>query len=71
MTQDEINLLFAITITIHEDDWFGQRKNARDREETQEWVAQKLAEREIYTIPIASSWGMLTTKEKYIKHHKL
>ncbi len=65
MEQKEINLLYNLTITIHEHEWFGKRKKPRDREEVQEWVAKQLADSEIYTTPCGSSWGVLTTKEHY------
>ncbi len=65
MTQDEINTLFSITISIHQDKFFGKGERI-DRNIVQEWVARQLATNlEIYTIPIGSSWGVLTTKEKY------
>lgn len=68
MTQEEINLLYQLTITIHEHEWFGKRKKPRDREEVQEWVAKKLAFLDIYTIPCGMSWGILTTKEDFDKY---
>jgi hypothetical protein len=66
MTQDEINMLYSITIIIHENEWFGKRKKPRNREEVQEWVAKQLAEcQNIYTTPCGMSWGVLTTKEHF------
>ncbi|MFW6247111.1 MAG: hypothetical protein ACOC22_02985 [bacterium] len=66
MTQKELDTLFEITITIHEDQWFGKRKNPRSREEVQEWVTKQLAESQgIYTIPCGMSWGALTTKQRF------
>lgn len=66
MTQEEINVLYNITIVIHEHEWFGKRKKPREREEVQEWVAKQLANSmDIYTIPIGMSWGSLTTKERF------
>ena len=66
MTQEEINIIFNITILIHEDEWFGKRKNPRDREEVQEWVAKQLANNmNVYTIPRGMSWGGITTEEKF------
>jgi hypothetical protein len=69
MTQEEVNTLYSLTIFIHEHKWFGERKNARDREEVQEWVAKKLAScMDIYTTPCGMSWGVLTTKEEFEKY---
>lgn len=66
MTQGEIDILYSLTIMIHEHEWFGKRKNARDRNEVQEWVAKKLANcMDIYTIPCGMGWGILTTKERF------
>lgn len=68
MTQKQINTLYHITILIHEDEWFGKRveKTKRDRQEVQEWVAKTLAESMgIYTVPSGSSWGVLTTEDRF------
>lgn len=66
MTQDEIDLIFNLTITIHEDKWFGENGKRRDRNEIQEWVAIRLANMlNIYTIPCGMGWGILTTKEHF------
>lgn len=66
MTQEQINTLYNLTILIHEHEWFGKRKKARNREEVQEWVSKQLASSmEIYTIPCGMSWGVLTTKEHF------
>ena len=66
MTQEEINILYELTITIHEHSWFGKRKKPRDRDEVQEWVSKQLGKSiGIYTIPIGSSWGVLTSKEDF------
>lgn len=73
MTQKEIDFLFNVTIVIHEEKWFGEGKRRRDREEVQEWVAQKLANAlGTYTIPVGSSWGRLVPKfefDEYWKEH--
>lgn len=61
--QDFINVLFEITITIHEDSWFKDKKRTRD--EVQNWVAEKLAENGIYTVPVGASWGMLVSETFY------
>jgi hypothetical protein len=75
MTQEEVNILYELTIIIHEDKWFGKRKSPRDREEVQKWVTMQLANNlNIYTTPCGSSWGVLTTKEnfdKYWSEHRL
>ena len=63
MTQNEIDLIFNITIVMFENPWFKEKK--RTRAEVQQWVADKLAESGIYTIPIGSGWGSLCTEEKY------
>lgn len=42
MTQEEINILYELTITIHEHSWFGKRKKPRDGDEVQEWVSKQL-----------------------------
>lgn len=65
MTSDEIDLLYSLTITIHENKWFGKRNKPRDREEVQEWVSKQLALSGIFTIPCGSSWGTITTKERF------
>ena len=71
MTQKEVDLLFNLTIVVHENEWFGKRKKPRDREEVQEWVARQLADaQEIYTIPCGMSWGVITTKERFDEHWK-
>lgn len=61
--QDFINFLFNLTIVLYEHPWFKEKN--RTREEVQNWVAEKLAEIEIYTVPIGMSWGILVTKEFY------
>lgn len=66
MTQEEIDILYNLTIVIHEHKWFGIRKKPRDREEVQEWVAKQLAtSMKIYTTPCGSSWGVLCSKEHF------
>lgn len=66
MTQEQINFLYKLTISIHEHEWFGKRDKPRDREEVQEWVSKQLAlGMGIYTTPCGMSWGVLTTKEKF------
>ena len=56
MTQQELNVLFSITIVIHTDPWF---KN-KSRDEVQNWVAQQLRDNlDIYSYPIGSSWGSI------------
>lgn len=73
MTQKEIDVLYNITIAIHEDKWFGKRKQLiRDREEVQKWVAKQLADAlEIYTIPSGMSWGVLVSKESFNEYWKI
>jgi hypothetical protein len=74
--QKFIDWLYNVTILIHEDPWFKEggkkkvfkEKPRRDRAEVQQWVAQKLAERGIYTIPVGSSWGSMCDQEFYNKH---
>lgn len=71
MTQEEINTLFNITIVLHESKWFGERKKPRDREQVQQWVAEKLASSlQIYTIPCGMSWGTLVDKDRYEEYWK-
>ena len=71
MSQGEINTLYNLTILIHEHEWFGERKNPKNREEVQEWVSKNLAIcQEIYTVPCGSSWGVLTTKEHFDNYWK-
>jgi len=80
MTQKEIDLIFNITIILHEDEYFNipkpwfslfqfNKSQRRDRNETQKWVAEQLATAGIYTVPVGMSWGVLTTEE-YYKHSK-
>ncbi|MCK9416153.1 hypothetical protein M0Q97_05795 [Candidatus Dojkabacteria bacterium] len=63
MTQDEIDLVYSLTITIFQDKWF--REKERTRDEVQDWVREKLASFEIYTMPCGMSWGSLCSKELY------
>lgn len=82
MTQEEIDIIYNITILIHEDEWFKSKKTKsiwnifrqqqkqRDREEVQKWVARQLAVVKVYTIPCGSSWGVLTTKEEFDNYWK-
>ena len=70
MTQKEVDVLFNITIVLHENEFFGLRKSPLDRNEVQKWVAQKLTEIDIYTLPIGMSWGVIVTKEYWEEHHK-
>lgn len=80
MDNKEINLLFNLTILIHEDKWFEDNKSKgwfsnnkprRSREEVQEWVAKQLAKNlQIYTIPCGMSWGVLTDKEQFDEYWK-
>lgn len=82
MNQTEINLLYSITLSIHEDEWFANEKGnrgfppkRRDREEVQQWVAEKLGNGGIYTVPVGMSWGVLVDKEYFDeyweKHSKM
>lgn len=68
MTQKEINVLYNSAIVVH--CVFNQPEKRRDIEEVQGWVAKSLADSEIYTIPIGSSWGTLTTKELFDEYWK-
>ena len=62
--QEIIDVIFSITLSIHENKWFKEKERTRD--EVQEWVAKKLAScMDIYTTPCGMSWGILTTKEKF------
>ena len=65
--QEFVNVIFAITITIYESQWFKEKERTRD--EVQEWVAEKLAEFDVYTIPMGMSWGALVS-EGFYKEHK-
>lgn len=58
MTQEEIDLVFNLSITIYEDPWFKKKK--RTREEVQQWVSDQLLEIGIHTKPCGASWGILT-----------
>ena len=70
MTQKEIDTIFSITITIHENKFFGEGKRI-DREIVQEWTARQLAiMHEIYTIPCGSSWGVIVSEETYNNYWK-
>jgi len=66
--QDFIDVIFNITILIYEHPWFKEKK--RTREEVQNWVAEKLAEWKVYTIPVGMSWGTLVNQEFYEKYKK-
>lgn len=71
MTQKEIDTLFNITILIHESKWFGERNNPKDRDQVQQWVAERLANTlEIYTIPCGMSWGVKVDKDLYDEYWK-
>lgn len=63
MTQDEVNLVFSITIAMFQDPWF--KEKSRTRDEVQNWVAEKLAAFGVYTMPVGASWGVLISKEMY------
>ena len=63
MDQRDVDFLFNVTIIIHEDEWFGKRKNKRDRNEVQNWVAEKLKEHGVDTEPIGMSWGVIVSPE--------
>lgn len=66
MTQEQIDILYSMTILIHEHEWFGKRKKPKNRNEVQEWVSKKLASCiGVYTTPCGMSWGVLTTKEDF------
>lgn len=66
MTQSEVDVVFSITITIHQEKYFGKRIDPLDRDELQRWVAKQLADAlNIYTTPVGSCWGIITTKDKY------
>lgn len=66
MTQDEVNKIFAITISIHEDEYFGKKGKRLDREKAQAWVSKQLADSfGVYTVPVGSSWGSIVDKEYY------
>jgi hypothetical protein len=67
MTQEDINFIFNVTILIYEDPWFKKKKRTRD--EVQAWVAEKLAERGVYTISMGMSWGHIVSEERYNEHH--
>lgn len=66
--QELINLIFSITINIHEHSWFKEKNRTRD--EVQNWVSEKLRNHGIYTFPSGMSWGVLTTKEFYEENIK-
>ena len=68
INQELIDLIFSITINIHEHSWFKEKNRTRD--EVQEWVSKQLKNNNIYTLPIGSSWGILTTKENYEENIK-
>lgn len=68
MTQEEVDTLFSIAITIHRDEWFGERDKitTKSTDKVAKWVARQLAESQnIYTIPVGASWGVLTTEKKF------
>ena len=71
MNQEQVNVLFNITILIHEDAWFGKRATSRNRETVQAWVTEQLADHMgVYTKPCGSSWGVLCTKEEFEEWRK-
>lgn len=61
--QEIIDVIFSITLSIHENKWFKEKERTRD--EVQEWVAKQLADFGIYTMPCGASWGILINEEKY------
>jgi hypothetical protein len=67
MTQEEVNLVFSITITMFEDPWFKEKNRTRD--EVQEWVREKLGNMGILTVPCGMSWGALANKEWYDEYN--
>ena len=68
MTQDEINLVYAMTISIYQDSWF--KEDGRTRDEVQDWVRERLAMSGIHTIPVGCSWGSKVSKEYYDEFQK-
>jgi len=68
INQELIDLIFSITINIHEHSWFKEKNRTRD--EVQNWVSEQLKNCSIYTFPSGSSWGVLTTKEFYEENIK-
>jgi hypothetical protein len=69
MLQSEVDILFSISLVIHEESWFGKRTEPRDREEVQEWIAKQLALMKIYTAPCGASWGVLCSEEQYKEYY--
>jgi hypothetical protein len=65
MTQKEIDLVFEMSLNIHEHPWF--KEKTRTREEVMDFVRAVLAQNEIYTIPMGASWGVITDKEIFKK----
>jgi hypothetical protein len=83
MTQKELNVIFSITISIHENNWFTggkvetrdskifKKPKRRDRDQVQEWVSKQLSESlDIYTIPCGMSWGTEVSKEIFDEYWK-
>lgn len=68
MIQEEVDLVYNITIVLHENPWF--RKRIRTRDEVQEWVRLQLGEAGVHTIPVGSSWGALVGKTNYEEYNK-
>ena len=66
MTQEELNAVFSISLRIFEDPWF--KEKARTKEEVQDWVRHQLASLGNYTVPVGSSWGVISTEENYDKY---
>ncbi len=70
MTQQEIDIIFNLTILIHEDKYFGKPKGRLDRNKLQAWVTKQLADSlNVYTIPCGSSWGVIATKKEYEEYY--
>lgn len=63
MTQEEVDLVYSITIAMYEHPWF--KEKSRTRDEVQNWVREQLSAHNILTVPAGMAWGVLCSKERY------
>lgn len=60
MTQEEVDLVYSITIAMYEHPWF--KEKSRTRDEVQNWVREKLSAHGILTVPSGMAWESCVVK---------
>lgn len=64
--QKLIDIVFSVAETVRQ---YKDLKNG-SQEHLMEWVARQLFESGFPTVPIGSTWGILTTEEEYKQYYK-